>query len=280
MSIKVVVLGAAGRTGGRIVALVAKDSDLKLVAAIEGPDCDVLGRDAGELAGVGAVAVPVTSEYAGEFDVVIDFSTPRATIHWLAECTRQTKPMVSGTTGHDDIQLERIHEASKFTPVLKAPNMSVGVNVLLRIAEQLGSLLDEAYDVEISEAHHRFKVDAPSGTALALRDAVCRGRTANGGSEPEIIYGRQGTSGERPVGQIGMHSLRIGDTVGEHTVAFGTLGETVTIGHSAHSRDTFALGAVRAAKWIIGRPAGLYSMQDVLFGADQSRDREGAVGTQ
>ena len=150
MSIKVVVLGAAGRTGGRIVALVAKDSDLKLVAAIEGPDCDVLGRDAGELAGVGAVAVPVTSEYAGEFDVVIDFSTPRATIHWLAECTRQTKPMVSGTTGHDDIQLERIHEASKFTPVLKAPNMSVGVNVLLRIAEQLGSLLDEAYDVEIS----------------------------------------------------------------------------------------------------------------------------------
>ena len=143
--------------------------------------------------------------------------------------------------------------------------MSVGVNVMLRVARQLAELLDVSYDVEITESHHRFKVDAPSGTALALLEAVRSGR--KGKSSTPIAHGRYGSVGQRPTGEIGVHSLRIGDTVGEHTVAFGTLGETLSIHHSAHSRDTFALGALRAAKWLIGQPAGLYDMQNVLFGS-------------
>ncbi|MFH1417148.1 MAG: 4-hydroxy-tetrahydrodipicolinate reductase, partial [Planctomycetota bacterium] len=139
---------------------------------------------------------------------------------------------------------------------------------LLRVARQLGAVLDDAYDVEISEAHHRFKRDAPSGTALALRDAVAEGRRTSGGGEPGVIYGRRGETGQRPRGEIGVHSLRLGDTIGTHAVSFGTIGETITIGHEAHSRATFAHGALRAAKWLVGKPPGLYDMQDVLFGGD------------
>ncbi|MBN2562458.1 MAG: 4-hydroxy-tetrahydrodipicolinate reductase [Phycisphaerae bacterium] len=266
MSIDVVVAGAAGRTGRRIVALCIEDREVQLAAALECAESGAIGTDAGELAGVGHIAVPVADRYEGEFDVLIDFSLPRGTMQWLAECTRRSRPIVIGTTGHGEPDVRRMHEASKRIAVLKAPNMSVGINVLLRLARQLGAILDASYDVEITEAHHRFKVDAPSGTALALRDAVCDGRGASGGRQPAVVYGRHGEAGPRPVGQIGIHSLRIGDTVGEHAVSFGAVGETITIGHEAHSRDTFAAGALRAAKWVVGRPAGMYDMQDVLFG--------------
>lgn len=266
MPIRLAIVGAAGRTGRRIVALTAEDRDAQIVAAIEDSRGKTGGRDVGELAGIGRIGLAISDRCEVDFDVLLDFSLPRGTMQWLSECCRRSRPIVIGTTGHEEADLRRIQEASKLIPVLKAPNMSIGVNVLLRIAEQLGTVLDPSYDVEITEAHHRFKADAPSGTAVALKDAVSRGRQATGGESPSVVHGRQGQTGERPLGQIGMHSLRIGDTVGEHTVSFGNLGETISIGHVAHSRDTFAAGALRAAKWILGKPAGIYTMQEVLFG--------------
>ncbi len=264
MSIKIAVTGATGRMGRRIIALAFGDPDVEVVAALETKDSASIGADAGELAGVGRIGVPITARLDADFDVLVEFSLPDGTMPCLEECERRSRPIVIGTTGHSDADIARIGEASGRIAVLKAPNMSVGVNVLLRLAKQLGATLDAAYDVEITETHHRFKVDAPSGTALALRDAVSDGRTSAGAEKPTMVYGRHGRPGVRPSGEIGIHSLRIGDTVGEHTISLGTLGETVTIGHTAHSRDTFAAGAIRAAKWIVDRPAGLYDMQDVI----------------
>ena len=266
MSINIAVAGAAGRMGRRIVALAAGDADVMVVAALEAAGSDAIGSDAGELAGIGRISITVTDRYAGEFDVLVDFSLPRGTMHWLGECQRRSRAMVTGTTGLGDADLQRIQDAGRRIAVLQAPNMSVGVNALLRLARQLGRILDPSYDVEITEVHHRFKVDAPSGTALALGDAVGEGRQAAGEARPTVVYGRHGETGLRPTGQIGIHSVRIGDTVGRHTVSFGTLGETIAIEHVAHSRDTFAAGALRAAKWIASRPPGMYDMQDVLFG--------------
>ncbi|HKQ46671.1 MAG TPA: 4-hydroxy-tetrahydrodipicolinate reductase [Phycisphaerae bacterium] len=262
--IKIAIAGAAGRMGRRIVALAAVQSDLRGVAAIDSPGSEGVGKDAGELAGIGPIGVRVADRVAAEFDVLIDFSSPAGTDQCLATCVDAGRPIVIGTTGQSDEQMGRIREASSRIAVLKSANMSVGVNVMLRVVRQLAELLDEGYDIEITEAHHRFKVDAPSGTALALLEAVKAGRKAK--PSTPIVHGRQGNVGQRPSGEIGIHSQRIGDTVGEHTVAFGTLGETLSIHHSAHSRDTFALGALRAAKWLVGKPAGLYNMQDVLFG--------------
>lgn len=265
MAIKLAIVGAAGRMGRRIIALADGDSELAIAAAVERVGHPDLGRDAGELACVGRIGVPVAERLSAEFDALIEFSLPQGTAQWLEVCREALRPIVIGTTGHDEAQLRQIREASKTIAVLKAPNMSVGVNVLLRVARELGAALDASYDVEIAEAHHRFKADAPSGTALALAEAVRRGRRATGAGDQPFVFGRHGQPGQRPAGQIGVHSLRIGDTVGEHVVSFGAIGETVTIAHSAHSRDTFAAGALRAAKWIVGKPPGLYDMQDVLF---------------
>lgn len=265
MAVRIAVAGAAGRMGQRLVALTHADPELELVAALEQASSPELGRDAGELAGIGALSTAVADKTEATFDALIDFTLPDGTMHWLEICEARKCAMVIGTTGHSGEQQARINQAGRSIPILMAPNMSVGVNVILRVAEMLGKLLDPSYDVEIVESHHRFKVDAPSGTAIALRDAVAEGRTAMDGAGPTAVYGRRGETGPRAAGEIGMHSLRIGDTVGEHTVSFGTLGETITLGHVAHSRDTFVLGALRAAKWITDRTAGLYSMQDVLF---------------
>ena len=264
--VKIAVVGAAGRMGRRIVALAVEDQNARVVAALEDGGNDAIGSDAGELAGAGQIGVRVADRFDEAFDVLVEFSLPAGTMHWLEECERRSRPIVIGTTGHSAADLRRIHEASEKIAVLKAPNMSVGVNVLLRLARQLGAALDPSYDVEITETHHRFKVDAPSGTALALRDAVCDGRASAGAEKPTSVYGRHGETGRRPAGEIGIHSVRTGDIVGRHTVSFGTTGETLTIGHDAHSRDTFAAGALRGAKWIVGRKAGMYDMQDVLFG--------------
>lgn len=270
MSLQIAIAGAAGRMGRRLLALAATDDALACVAALEHSSSPALGRDAGELAGLGATSLVVTDRVEAPFEVLVEFSLPAGTMHWLDVCLSRGVPMVTGTTGHTESQLKRLRAAAKSIPILKAPNMSVGVNVLLRLARMLGGILDESYDVEIVETHHRFKVDAPSGTAIALRDAVMDGRSSRGAAGAQVVYGRHGETGRRPAGQIGMHSQRLGDTVGEHTVAFGTMGETITIGHSAHSRDTFASGALRAAKWLVGRPAGLYDMQDVLFSGEDS----------
>lgn len=254
------IVGAAGRMGRRIIALAATDSQLVCANAVESESSPFLGQDAGELAGFGRSGIAVTDALGPDFDVLIDFSSADATGRWLGECRRRGRPIIMGTTGHDDAVLQGIREAAGEIAVLKASNMSVGVNLMIRLVADLARALDAGYDVEITEAHHRYKEDAPSGTAISLRDAVLRGR----GGSADTVYGRQGRTGSRPPGQIGMHSLRIGDTVGEHTVSFGGLGETISISHSAHSRDTFASGALRAAKWIVGKPAGLYDMADCL----------------
>lgn len=308
MPIKLAIAGAAGRMGRRLVALASADAELNVVAALEGPGCADLGRDAGELAGVGAIGVCVAAEglrnasaapVGAAFDVLIDFSTAAATAGWIDWCVETKRPIVIGTTGHDAAAQTRIRAAAQSIAVLKSANMSVGVNVLLRLAREVGALLDDSYDVEVVESHHRFKVDAPSGTALALIEAIQRGRTDAGraagdvnamraadevnasraanhsepgrprdGSAPSNPAGPAARSGRAP-GEIGVHSLRIGDTVGEHSVQFGNLGETITLEHSAHTRDTFAVGALRAAKWIAGRAPGLYGMEDVLFSGER-----------
>lgn len=252
--------------GRRIIAVASQDARFQLVAALEAEGSPMLGSDAGELAGVGTLSVAVTPAPPVAFDVLIDFSSPAGTHRCLEFCLAAGRPIVVGTTGHDAGVVRALTEAASKIPVLKSANMSVGVNVLLRVVKELGSVLDTTYDVEITESHHRFKADAPSGTALALRDAVIEGRTVGGAAEPTLVYGRHGQTGHRPAGEIGIHALRIGDTVGDHTVAFGNLGETISVSHSAHSRDTFASGALRAAAWIIGRGPGHYDMQDVLFG--------------
>ena len=263
--IRLAVSGAAGRMGLRIVALASADERFTLAAAFEAPGHATIGTDAGALAGVGTLGVPIADNLAdspGKVDVLIDFSTAAGSMRWLDLCIQAGCPLVMGTTGHTNDHLAAIHDAAQRIPLLKASNMSVGMNLMFQLVGRMAAALGDAYDVEIVESHHRFKADAPSGTALTLRDRIldATGRQL----ETDVIYGRQGDTGARPPRQIGMHALRIGDTVGEHAVHFGTLGETVTLAHSAHTRDTFVQGALRAAAWIVQQPAGLYDMQDVL----------------
>ena len=248
--------------GQRIVTLARAHQGFDVVAALEKTGHPEVGADVGELAGLGRIGLPIQDRTETEFDALIDFTLPDGTMHWLEYCVTYGRGMVIGTTGHSSQQLATIEAAAARIPLLKAANMSVGVNVLLKAVAQVAIALGEAYDIEIVEAHHRFKMDAPSGTAMALRDSILNatGRDA----QSDVIYGRSGETGKRPSRQIAVHALRLGDTGGEHDVHFGALGETVTIKHSAHTRDTFAQGALRAAAWLAGKPAGRYDMQDVL----------------
>lgn len=263
--LQLAVAGVAGRMGRRIVALAWADERFDVVAALEQSGHSTVGADAGELAGIGRKGLPVQDHTETPLDVLVDFSLPVGTEHWVDYCLVKRHAIVTGVTGLDAEQQAAVAQAARQIPIVQAANMSVGVNVLLRLVADAASVLDLDYDVEITETHHRFKADAPSGTANALLAAVCRGRDV--APEEVVVHGRCGKTGLRPVGQIGMHALRLGDTVGEHTVHFGSLGETITLGHTAHTRDTFVSGALRAAAWIVGRPAGLYSMGDVLFGS-------------
>ncbi len=260
--VRLAIAGIAGRMGSRILALASADERFEVLAGLECTGHERVGEDAGEIAGLGRIGLPVQDHTETEFDVLIDFTLPAGTMHWLEYCLTYKRAMVIGTTGHSAEQLRAIEAAGQRIAVLKATNMSIGVNVLFKLAGEVAAALGDGYDVEIIETHHRFKVDAPSGTALTLRDRIVRatGRDAEG----DVIYGRHGETGQRPPRQIGMHSLRVGDTVGEHEVHFGNLGETLVLRHVAHTRDTFVRGALLAAAWIAGRPAGLYDMQDVL----------------
>jgi len=261
--VKVAVSGACGRMGRRLGSMIAEDNELELICALECSDHADLGKDFGELIGLGPTNVKVSEEISALPDVLIDFSAPEGTSHWVDVCYKHKVAMVIGTTGLTDRTSEQISSASRDIAIMQAPNMSVGVNVLFRLVGEMAKSLGDDYDVEIVETHHRYKKDAPSGTALALLKAVCEGL----GCDPRrvAIFGRQGPDAARAKGQIGVHAVRLGGCVGEHTVYFGAPGETVSISHTAHSRDTFAQGALRAAKWVVGRRPGLYSMQDVLF---------------
>jgi len=258
---KIAILGAAGRMGRRIAALAIASEQFDIVAALEGVAHPDLGKDIGDLAGVGTFGLAVTDEPAEMPEVLIDFSLPEGTMHYVPICRHTGTAMVIGTTGLAENQLAEIADAAGEIAIVHAANMSVGVNVLLKVVADVARALGADYDVEISETHHRFKKDAPSGTAIALARSVCAATGRDYGTA--AVLGRGGHC-PRNAGEIGMHALRVGDTVGEHAVHFGTLGETVTIAHSAHTRDTFARGALRAAQWVPDKEPGLYDMQDVL----------------
>ncbi|RMF78189.1 MAG: 4-hydroxy-tetrahydrodipicolinate reductase [Nitrospirae bacterium] len=261
----IVVTGAAGRMGKTLVRLAAQDPEIKLVGALEHPDSPVIGRDAGEVAGVGTLEVMITptlEEIGDPWEVVVDFTFPGVTLNLLPLVTTEGGSMVIGSTGFKEEEIEFIRSFAAKEPHLLAPNMSLGVNLLFHLAALAARRLGEAFDVEIVEAHHRYKRDAPSGTALRLGEVVAEALGRDLGRVGR--YERHGMVGARPEGEIGFATVRGGDTVGEHTCYFFGAGERLELTHRATSRDTFASGALAAAKWIRGREAGLYDMQDVL----------------
>lgn len=258
MALKLALNGACGRMGRRIADL-ALSAGHDVAVAI---DHSAVGNPYGETINDARFKVDIAAEYAGGADVLIDFSLPEGFRARLAECLKHRTPFVSGTTGLQPGDFAALDEAAKVIPVLWAPNMSVGVNLLFALAKQAAAALPEIYDIEIIEMHHRRKVDAPSGTALGLLKAVCAG---NGRNPDDVVrHGREGHTGERTRTEIGMHTLRGGDVVGDHTVMFATEGERIELTHKASSRDTFAGGAVRAAEWLAGKKPGRYGMHEVL----------------
>ncbi len=263
--IRVAITGVAGRMGRCLVQACEQAQDLRVAAAIERPDSTLLGMDAGEVAGIPRLAVPVVGDLASvtdNVDVLIDFTRPEATLANLAVCRENGRRMVVGTTGFTALERERIAEAAKDIAIVFAPNMSVGVNLCFKLVDTAARVLGDEVDVEVIEAHHRHKVDAPSGTALRLGEVVAE---ALGRDLAECaVYGRQGVTGERERKTIGFETIRAGDIVGEHTVLFADVGERVEITHRASNRMTFANGAVRAARWVAQHETGLFDMQDVL----------------
>lgn len=263
---KVVVCGAMGRMGKAVLSVLAgRPYGFSLAAAVETPGHPLVGRDAFHAAGAGTGGAPVTTDFAAavaEGDVVIDFTHPDSSVEHAREAASAGTPVVIGTTGLSPEQAGEIREAAKKVACVLAPNMSVGVNLMFKVAADVARTLGEEFDVEIVEVHHRFKKDSPSGTAVKLADAVAG---ALGREMKEAgVYGRHGMIGARSGKEIGVLAVRAGDVVGEHTVIFGGIGERLEITHRAHSRDTFARGAVRAASWVLGKPAGLYDMNTVL----------------
>lgn len=253
---KVAVAGAGGRMGRVLIEAVLADRSLALAAALDAAGSPAVGRPTGGLrivADLGALAGA---------DVLVDFTRPEGTLAHLETCLRHGKPMVIGTTGFSAAQKARIAEGARRLPIVLSPNFAIGVNVVFRLAQTAAAALGDAYDVEIVEAHHRHKVDAPSGTALRLGELVAGALGRDLASV--ATHGRSGETGERPAKAIGFHAIRGGDIVGEHTVIFAGTGERVEIAVRSQSRMTYAAGALRAAKWLRGRPPGLYDMFDVL----------------
>lgn len=263
--IKVAITGAAGRMGRTLVQALEEDPALTLGAALERPGISLLGSDAGELAGIGRRDVTVVdslSAVLGDFDTLVDFSTVESTLAALALCREHGKRLVIGTTGFDDAGLAAIDAAAKDIAILKAPNMSPGVNLVFKLIEMAASVMGDDADVEVIEAHHRHKVDAPSGTAVRMGDILAQ--TLGRNLDDVAVYGRQGITGERDRKTIGFETIRAGDIVGDHTVLFAAAGERIEITHRASSRMNFAQGALRAVKFLQDQPSGLFDMQDVL----------------
>lgn len=262
MESRLIIHGAAGRMGKRLIALAIESGLWKLVAAVDHPEHPDLGKDAGLLAGSGAAGVMITGQLDKKADVLIDFSLPAAAEKVIAFCENSQIALVMGTTGLAESHLQQIRKAARKIPIVQATNMSLGMNLLFTLVGRVAKSLGEEYDIEIVEAHHRHKKDAPSGSALTLAQAICEQTDRK---YPDVlVHGREGKEALRQKGTIGMHAIRAGDIVGQHSVIYSTQGETVTISHSAHSRDTFVRGALTAAKWLLGKQPGLYSMQDVL----------------
>jgi 4-hydroxy-tetrahydrodipicolinate reductase len=259
---KLAIHGAAGRMGQRVTALAVADSRFKVVAALESANHPLLGKDAGLIAGVREIGVPLGVVGESDADVVIDFSVPDAAVAVIAHCVEFARPVVVATTGLEPDQQEYVRKAAKRIPIVWSPSMSTAVNVAMKLTSIAAKALRDlptGVDVEIVECHHRFKEDAPSGTALKF------GQIISGEMDiAEHRHGRSGRPGLRPRDEIGYHAVRAGDNPGEHTILFGMLGETLAIRVAASNRDCYAQGALLAAEWIVKKPPGLYGMSDVL----------------
>lgn len=265
MTTRVLVNAGAGRMGRRVLSLLLEDGELSLAALREVEGHPAVGSDAGQLVGKGDLGVPVDAvgrDLPAGVDVAIDFSAPTATLALAKQLGQGKIPLVTGTTGFTDPERAQLSEHMTGVACVLAPNMSVGVNVLFKLAHDVTRILGETFDIEIVEAHHRFKADAPSGTALRLGEEVARAREVS--LSEKATYGREGRCGARTADEVAILAVRAGDIVGEHTVIFGGLGERIELVHKAHTRDNFALGALRAAKWVTKQPAGMYDMMDVL----------------
>jgi 4-hydroxy-tetrahydrodipicolinate reductase len=264
MTTTIAISGAGGRMGRRLLALAAADEALELVQAVEAEGHALLSVGVGTVVPEVRADIAFRDALAAGADACVDFSTPESTRARAGEAARHGTALVVGTTGLDEGTEAALDEAAKSVPVLLAPNFSLGVNLLFRIAAEVARALGEDYNIEIVESHHKRKADAPSGTALGIARAIC----AATGRDPEtdLVHGRSGRPGERSAREIGMHALRLGGVIGEHTAHFGSEFERVEITHRAETRDVFAAGALRAAKWLHGKDPGRYGMADVLFG--------------
>ncbi|MCE5283168.1 MAG: 4-hydroxy-tetrahydrodipicolinate reductase [Deltaproteobacteria bacterium] len=263
--VRAIVTGAAGRMGGRIISLIAQTDGIELAGAVEMKGHPLVGSDAGERLGLGRTGVLIEDDLAGAIgrgDVVIDFTFHEASIKHLETAASMGKAIVIGSTGVTDEEMKRVREFSGSVRCVISPNMSVGVNVLFNVLADVAATLGEGYDVEILEAHHHHKKDAPSGTAIRMAQVIAERLGRDLGQVG--VYSREGMVGERKKDEIGIQTIRAGDIVGEHTVIFGGIGERLEITHRAHSRDNFAGGAIRAALWLVGQPNGIYDMRDVL----------------
>jgi 4-hydroxy-tetrahydrodipicolinate reductase len=261
MKTSLAINGAGGRMGQRLIALARDDFELEVIAGIDAPSSPAQGRDAGEVAGIGSIGIPISSalSFNPRPDCVIDFSAPEGTMAILPVCVSRQIPIVIATTGHSKAQKNEIEAAAHDTAVLFAPNLSLVVNLLFKLTRLTAEILkNKGFDVEIIERHHRYKKDSPSGTAVHFAEII---REVQGG---HFIHGREGLVGERRPDEIGIHAVRGGDNVGEHTIIFTTLGETLELVHKGHNRDSYARGALLAAKFLASRTAGRYSMSDVL----------------
>jgi 4-hydroxy-tetrahydrodipicolinate reductase len=259
---KLIINGAAGRMGRLIIATIVDAQKFDIIAAIEKKEHPQIGKDAGLPAGTGPLNINLSCQYPSGADVVIDFSVPDAVDTSVEYCLKNSAALVLGTTGLTDKQQQNLQAASKNIGIVQASNMSLGMNLLFKLVGEVAEALGENYDIEIVEQHHRFKKDAPSGSALTLAKNIA---AATGWDWPDCaVFGREGREALRGKNTIGIHAVRAGDITGMHSVIFSTLGETVTLSHTAHSRQTFARGALRAAEWLIGKEPGLYSMADVL----------------
>lgn len=263
--IRIAIAGAAGRMGRNLIQSVLQTEGVALTAASENPTSSLIGTDAGEVAGVGCLHTELVKDFAevvDDFDVIIDFTAPVSTMKNLAICKEHNKSIIIGTTGFSEDEKHQIDEYAREIPLVMAPNYSVGVNLLFKLLEKATKVMGETADIEIIEAHHKHKVDAPSGTALGMGEAIAGvlGKDLN----DIAVKSREGITGERKAGTIGFATVRAGDIVGEHTAMFADVGERIEISHKASSRMTFANGAVRAAGWLAGKKAGFYTMQDVL----------------
>jgi 4-hydroxy-tetrahydrodipicolinate reductase len=265
--IKAIVTGAAGRMGSRIINVLSSSEGIRLSAAIERKGHSLVGQDANGPAGIpaGGVLTVITDDLAAGLkggDVLVDFTFPEASLEHLKACADHGRAIVIGSTGFTKEQMAEVNKLVQKVPCVLSPNMSIGVNLCFKVLAEIARTIGEDYDMEIIEAHHRMKKDAPSGTAVKMAQVIAQ--AVNRNLEEVGVYARKGMIGERTKKEIGIQTLRAGDIVGEHTVMFAGKGERIEITHRAHSRDTFAAGAIRAAKWVVGKKPGLYDMQDVL----------------